>query len=144
MPTLVILLPSRQNRKKKSNVPNELHYQLETLAVTCNDGVAKTALACAAPLLAFYEETKLTVEELLDYLIDLRPVFDFSSSTKALYGWLWSGMNGTTNGKFHFVCCVAGRDSGVNTSRRSRHGRRCQRNQSRQQRRQWSLRTQRS
>ena len=43
-----------------NDAPNKLHYQLETLAVNCLQGVNRTASAFAASLLASDEEVELT------------------------------------------------------------------------------------
>ena len=101
--------PALDGKPRESNAPNQLLYQQETLAENCLQGVNRTAFACAVVLLACYEETGLTVIEVMDYLIALRPVFEFRShrdriDTKALHGRLWRGMNGRLNGKFHVVC----------------------------------------
>ena len=101
--------PALDGKPRESDAPNQLLYQQETLAKNCLQGVNRTAFACAVVLLACYEETGLTVIEVMDYLIALRPVFEFRShrdriDTKALHGRLWRGMNGRPNGKFHFVC----------------------------------------
>ena len=57
---------------------NKVYYQFETLAIHCKAGVNRTALMSAVALLAFYEETGLTVDNVMEYIMLLRPVCEFT------------------------------------------------------------------
>ena len=52
-------------------------FQLEGFLVHCKEGIDRSAMITAAILLAVYHETELSVEDAIEYLLAVRPVFDF-------------------------------------------------------------------
>ena len=79
-------------------------FQLEGFLCHCKEGQNRTALMCAAILLAVYHETELSVEDAIEYLLQVRPIFDFRADR--IYGdpaATWGGQldNGRRPGSRH-------------------------------------------
>ena len=55
-----------------------LLFQLHGYLVHCLKGKNRTALALLAILLAVYHETELSVDDAIEYLLQMRPVMDFA------------------------------------------------------------------
>ena len=54
-------------------------FHLESYLTHCKEGKNRTGLMLAAFLVAFYHETKLSVEDAMIYCRQVRPIIDFAS-----------------------------------------------------------------
>ena len=57
-------------------------FQMEGLLIHCLRGKNRTAQPVAALLLAVYHESKVTVEDVMEYILALRPICTFEACEK--------------------------------------------------------------